>query len=250
MTEPKPRTSPGPVGHALAMVLSSERVLFLAPMPAELAPLKRRLGLKRRADDPTVRMGRHGRHDVLATTLGIGTERAAQRTAALLDAHPVDRVIVIGVAGGLVPHVEVGSVVVPEVVVDHGAGTEHVPAPHPAAGGRVLTSDEFIKEHERLHDLAADGIVALDMETSAVGRVCDDRGVPWWAFRGISDDAFDPAVDAAVLGLTRPDGSSDPAAVARLLAADPKRAALLRRLADDLRVATTAAVDAALDALA
>lgn len=237
------------MGHALVVVLPSERVLFLAPMPAELAPLKRRLGLKKRADDPSVRMGRFGHHDIIATTLGIGTERAARRTAELLDAHPVDRVIVIGVAGGLVPHVDVGAVVVPEVVVDHGAGTEHVPAPHPAAGGRVLTTDEFIKEHERLHDLAAEGIVAVDMETSAVGRVCEERGIPWWAFRGISDDAFDPSVDDAILGLTRPDGSSDPAAVARLLAADPKRAAVLRRLADDLRVATTGAVDAALAAL-
>ena len=62
------------MGHALVVVLPSERVLFLAPMPAELAPLKRRLGLKRRADDPSLRTGRHGHHDVLATTLGIGTD--------------------------------------------------------------------------------------------------------------------------------------------------------------------------------
>ena len=67
-------------------------------------------------------------------------------------------------------------------------------------------------------------------------------------YRRISDDAFDPSVDDRILALSRPDGSPDLAAVARFLARDPRRARLLARLGKDLTSATSAAVDAALDA--
>lgn len=236
-----------------------ERLAFVAPMPAELRPLTRALHLARdrrsrdvgagvRGGAAPVRRGRHGAHEVVATVIGIGTERAARATAALLDEHEVDEVVVIGVAGGLSPHVTVGEVVVPARVVDAASGVER--CPHPGAvhqpTGTVVTSDELVKEPERLRALADDGVFALDMETAAVAVVCEARGVRWSVYRGISDDAFDPVVDAEVAGLTRPDGAADLRAVARYLASDPRRAAVLRRLARDLGAATTAAVAAAL----
>ncbi len=221
-------------------------------MGAELAPLTRRLGLRRRADDKSVRMGNHGHHTVLGAVIGIGPEPARARTEALLDAHPVDQVVVIGVAGGLPPHVALGDVVVPEVVVDDADGTEHRPSipDDPQRRGTLVTMAGLVKDGVALRALADQGVVALDMETAAVAEVCERRRTPWSVFRGISDDAFDPAVDDAVLGLTRPDGSADPVAVGRFLAGDPARARLLRRLARDLDTATGAAVGAALAATA
>ena len=224
---------------------------FLAPMPSELRPLRASLSLQAtgRGTD-AVHTGSLGGRPVVALLTGIGTERAEAQTRHLLAHHAVDHVIVIGVAGSLDPDVAVGDVVIPEVVVDLSDGRELRPAPlgSTTAHGRLLTSNDFITDPAELGRLRDQGATAIDMETAAIARVCEDQGCRWSVFRGISDDAFDPSVDDAILGLTRPDGSPNLGAVARFVAGDPRRVRLLARLGRDLKAATTGAVDAALRA--
>jgi adenosylhomocysteine nucleosidase len=224
---------------------------FLAPMPSELKPLQRALSLQASGRGlDAEHTGSLDDRPVVALLTGIGMGRAAARTRHLLAAHPVEHVVVIGVAGGLATGVVIGDVVVPEVVVDLTDGRELRPSPLGTAvpRGRLLTSDDFITDQDSLGRLRDQGATAIDMETAAVARVCEDQGCRWSVFRGISDDAFDPLVDEAILGLTRPDGSPDIGAVARFVAGNPTRVRLLARLGRDLRAATTGAVDAALRA--
>lgn len=231
--------------------MSGGKIGFLAPMPPELKPLRRRLGLGADGAGPHApHRGRHGDREVVALLTGMGMDRAEARARHLLERHDVDHVVVIGVAGGIGAHLAIGDVVVPEVVVDRRDGRELVPTPlgSIAPAGRLLSDDELIKDPARLAQLRAEGAHAIDMETAAIGRVCEDEGVPWSVFRGISDDVFDPSVDERIFGLNRPDGAPDLAAVARFVAGDPRRIRLLARLARDLNAATTAAVDAALAA--
>jgi len=231
--------------------MSGSTIGFLAPMPQELAPLRKRLSLESDAKGlHATHRGGHGDRDVVALLTGMGMDRAEARVRHLLDAHDVDHVIVVGIAGGIGAHLSIGDVVVPEVVIDRRDGREVVPAPLGpiTPSGRLLSGDEFIKDPARLAQFRDAGAYAIDMETAAIGRVCEDEGVPWSVFRGISDDAFDPAVDERILRLSRADGSPDLAAVARFLARDPRRVRLLARLGKDLSKATTAAVDAALAA--
>ena len=75
----------------------------------------------------------------------------------------------------------------------------------------------------------AEAVVALDMETAAVAVVCEERNVPWSAFRAISDRPRDKLVDAAVWEMTGPDGSADPDALRRYLATDPDARTRLAR---------------------
>ena len=229
---------------------ASTTIGFLAPMPSELRPLVRQLRLARPGRGPTAwHTGRLGAASVVASTTGIGTRRAVRATEALLEAHRVDHVVVVGVAGGLARHVAVGEVVVPEVVAD-AEGREFRPAPidgEPGAG-RLLTTDDFIKDRARLEALVEQGFSAIDMETAAIAKTCEDAGIPWSAYRGISDDAFDPAVGDDVLALARPDGSPDPLKAARYVLARPSRARLLARLARDLSAATSGAAQAAVAA--
>ena len=116
--------------------------------------------------------------------------------------------------------------------------------------GALHTSDAFIQDPEEVAALVARGVVGLDMETAAVGRVCEERGVPWSVFRGISDHAEHLPVDPAVLAMTGPDGTPKPLAVARYLLTHPHRVPALGRLAKGseaaIRVSTEALV-AALD---
>jgi adenosylhomocysteine nucleosidase len=226
------------------------RVGLLVPMRSELAPVVRAGRLAREEQSgAVVHRGTVGGTEVVATLTGIGTARARAATARLLDAEEVDHVVVSGIAGGIPPHVEVGDLVVPSVVVD-ADGNEHRATALGAAllEGRLRTSDDFHVDAEAIDRLARAGVVAVDMETAAIAAECDARGVPWTAFRGISDMAGD--TPAAVLTLTGPDGSPRIGAALRYLATHPRQLGYFRRLARDAGHAAAAAADAAIAAIA
>jgi nucleoside phosphorylase len=231
------------------------RVALLAPMPSELAPLRRPLSLRREGSGPTaLYRGGLGGMKMVAALSGIGTAAAARATERVLDAGPADHLLVVGVAGGIGSSVRVGDAILPERVVDLASGASFRPDPlgRGAPRGTLLTSDRLLvdrAELARLADPAAFGAIAVDMETAAVAAVCERRGCPWSAFRAISDCADDGSVDAAVAALARPDGSADLPAALRLVLRQPWRVPQLVRLGRGLARATRAAAAAALRAL-
>jgi adenosylhomocysteine nucleosidase len=219
-------------------------------MPSELAPLKRRLDLQGEGDDPRIWVGRSGEVAVIATTTGMGTANAARATMRLLDAQDVDHVMVVGIAGG-VGSTEVGAVIRPALVVDHASGAEYRPTyPDGTDGkGTLFTSDDFIVVPERVAQLVADGVIAVDMETAAIAAVCHERNVPWSVVRVISDLSSDHP-DDAVLGMTNPDGTPNMPAGLRFMLRNPKRIPQLMRLARDATAAARTAAKVAADASA
>lgn len=232
------------------------RVAVIAAMVPELRPVVRRLGL--RSHDLDGLRAYHGRahgpgHDrwVVATVTSMGTAAATDVTNRLLDAHPVDHVIVVGVCGAIGPTASIGDLVVPEMVVDEATRDEVRPVvlgPH-TASGRLLTTDVLHTAPEEIAELAAAGFIAVDMETHAIGRVATDRGIAWSAFRAVSDRAGDPRVDAEVVGLAKADGSANPAAIARFLITRPHRVPKLATLGQGLNRAVAASTRAALAAI-
>jgi adenosylhomocysteine nucleosidase len=225
------------------------RVAVLAPMPSELRPLLAPLRL--RSGAAGLLRGGIARTEVVATTTGIGTRAAALAAERVLAAARVDHVVVVGIAGGIGPSVSIGSLVVPERVLDLASGVVRRPAPLGGAvpRGTLATSDRLLGDPAEAARLERQGVVAIDMETSAVAAVCEARGCPWSVFRAISDRADDGSTDEAVLGLAGPDGRPRAAAVLRFVLARPWRVPQLARLARGLRRATGAAADAALRAL-
>jgi adenosylhomocysteine nucleosidase len=215
------------------------RVAVVAAMRSELKPFLRHL-----------EGGRIGDIVVTARVTGIGTKAAGDATAAILDAEQIDRVVMIGIAGGVGQSVKIGDLVVPEVVVD-ARGEEHRPAPLDGleARGRMRTSDEIDVSVDEVARLDRRGFVALDMETAAVAEVCERRDVPWSVVRAISDHCDDGFVDSTVLAMTNSDGSPNLSAVARYLLPRPWRVVRLSRLARGARAATEASAAAAAEAI-
>ena len=78
-----------------------------------------------------------------------------------------------------------------------------------------------------------------------MAEVCDEAGVDWSVYRGISDRPDEHIVDQAVFSLSKPDGSADPVAVAKYLARDPRRAKALAHLNKCMQLAARTAADAA-----
>jgi adenosylhomocysteine nucleosidase len=227
------------------------RVAIIAPMPNELRPVVKLLGLQRtgaRGARP-VYTGTVGGTEVVATRTGIGPALAEAATEDLLATTEADRVVVSGIAGGIEPVSAVGDLVVPEAVVDAATGERFSATP---AGGvtpkgviRMGGEDDYGLDDDDIARLRSEGFTALDMETAAVARACGRHGVPWLAFRAISDMAGDSSLGPVVMTLVNPDGSPRAGAGIRFLLTHPHRIPRFVRLGRDAQAAAVKAAEAA-----
>ena len=221
-------------------------------MQPELRPLAKAVTLSQRTvADRVVHTGNVGDVELIATITTMGTDAATAATEFLLREFEIDHAVLIGIAGGLGPDVQIGDLLVPEVVVDYNSEQETHPTAlgQYVAKGRLMTSGELIVDYDILRTLAADGAAAIDMETSAVGAVCEREGVPWSVFRGISDHIRDGLIDNAVSSMAKPDGSANLGAVIKYLGPRPWRIRRLAKLGRDMNVAANAAAKALVDAI-
>ena len=227
------------------------RIGFICAMPMELRPLARKLSLQRaQIGGVTAHTGTLGGRPVVAIVTGMGPKLATEGTERLLDAVAVDRVVVVGITGAVENVTPIGTLVLPEVVVDGATGTEH--RPEPLGGGtphgKMWTTDVILTGEDVIAGLRAQGVVSLDMETAAIAEVCEQRRIPWSVFRVISDRATDGSIDDEVFHLSHQDGTPDGRAVARFLLRHPGRIPGMVRLARGAKLATEAAADAAIRA--
>jgi adenosylhomocysteine nucleosidase len=144
--------------------------------------------------------------EFLVARCGMGPERAASAIRNLDEAPSA--IICAGSAGGLVPDLGVGHLVVSsETVADHDPAD--VVLAHPPlvekvtaacrrenkhfSTGRVVTVRNAVfprEDRQRLHDET--GAYAVDMESHAIAVEAMKRSVPFTALRVISDDLNSP----------------------------------------------------------
>ncbi len=221
-------------------------------MRSELRPLVAPLGLSRSSKDGTeLRWGRCGAIEVVAALTGVGRRAAAHRTRQVLDASSPDHLIVVGIAGGI-GDCAIGDLIGPNLVSNLETGESFRPAPlgDRPQRGTLVSSDALLEDPIEAQRLAAQGVVAIDMETAAIAAVCEARGCPWSVFRGVSDRADDGTTDAAVLSLIGPQGDPNLVSLARFVLRHPHRTPQLVRLARGSRLASRVAAGAVLAALA
>ena len=220
-------------------------------MPMEAQPLKHKLSLHKSsiAGAPAYSGTLNGRPVVTIVT-GMGTKLATEGTTRLLDAVTVERVVVVGITGAVENQTPIGTLILPEVVVNGATGSEHRPAPLGSGtpSGKMWTTDVLITDPDEIAGLRAQGVVSLDMETAAIAQTCEERGIPWSVFRVISDRATDGSVDQEVFELSNQDGTPRPGAVAKYFLVHPGRIPTMMKMAKGARLATHAAADAAIAA--
>jgi adenosylhomocysteine nucleosidase len=227
----------------------SFRVGVLCPMPSELRPVVRGLALRRVPMDGgwALHSGKIGDVEIAATTTGIGMAAATAAAERLLASMTIDHLLVVGIAGGVDPSVEIGDVIVPQIVVNDATGVEYRPAPFgdTDANGRLVSSDDLLVDADAHARLRERGVVAVDMETAAIAAVCDEQNCRWSVFRGISDRARDGLIDDDLLALAGPDGKGDAGAVLRYLLRRPWRIGRLAKLGRDSTLAARRAAEKA-----
>jgi adenosylhomocysteine nucleosidase len=226
-------------------------IAFICAMPMELSPLVKKLSLtKTDIDGVEVHRGTLAGREVVAIVTGMGTKLAAEATERLLDATSVDRVVVVGITGAVENETPIGTLILPEVVVNSETGAEYRPEPlaQGMAHGKMWTGDVLLTDPDVIADLRAKGVVSLDMETAAIAESCERRGIPWSVFRVISDRATDGSVDEEVFRLSNQDGTTNSKAVAAYFAKHPGRIPKMAKLAKGAKLATKTAADAAIRA--
>jgi nucleoside phosphorylase len=217
-------------------------------MKPELKEIVRSFELRPIPDDPDfTHQGTVGSWSVATLVTGMGPEKARIATRRALDAGPADHVMVIGIAGGLSPDLPVGALQVPETVQLYPDGPRFATRPLSArrAVGALMTTDGLFDDEDVWKPILEQGFGAVDMEAAGVAEVCEADNVDWSVYRGISDRPDERIVDQAVFGLSKPDGSADPVAVAKYLARDPRRAKALAHLNRCMQTAARLAADAA-----
>jgi adenosylhomocysteine nucleosidase len=221
-------------------------------MQPELKAVVKSFGLARTSGDPVFsHAGSVGTWSVSALVTGMGPALGREATERALATGAIAHVMVVGIAGGLDPALPVGSLMVPSRVQLYPDGPEYATRPLPSrrAEGALMTTEGLFDDDDVWKPILARGFGAVDMEAAGVAEVCEARGVDWSVYRGISDRPDEHIVDQAVFGLSKPDGSADPVALAKYLARDPRRAKALAHLNKCMQTAASLAANAARDDL-
>jgi nucleoside phosphorylase len=230
----------------------TKRVAVLAPMRPELKAVVRAGSLTRTQNDAVFSHGGSaGAWTVVAGLIGMGPAVARQATERILARGPFDHVMVVGIAGGLDPALPVGALLVPSRVRLYPEGPQYATRPLSSrtAEGGLMTTDGLFSDEAVWRPILEAGFGAVDMEAAGVAEACEQAGVAWSVYRGISDRPDENLIDQAVFALSKPDGSADPVAVAKYLARDPRRAKVLAHLNRCMETAANAAATAAFDDL-
>lgn len=186
---------------------------------------------------------------VIAAVGGIGRRRCAEATNKIID-HGATSVISAGFAAALDARAHVGDVYVVNRVktypengcepLNSNPGLISLISPRQRSDfvlrhSDLVTTDRVIIHSEEKHSIFREtGAAALDMESYAAARVCQERGVPFLAIKSISDTACQD-LPIEILTLL---SMNDPLGKGLLLAGKPKLWLPLMRLRGQSRRAT------------
>jgi len=200
------------------------KIGIIGAMQEEVEILKNEMAVERKADlsSMTFYEGHLWQQDVVVVTCGIGKVNAAVCTQLLIDQFKVDKIINVGIAGGLRKDIYPGDIVVAESLVQHDVDTSFFGDPlgqiprldtfdfkceqtlvdqakaavdkienSQAFIGRIVSGDQFIHEASKLQLLNDTfDAYACEMEGAAIGQVCHLNKVDFVVIRSISDNAI------------------------------------------------------------
>jgi len=200
------------------------RIGIIGAMQEEVEILKNEMSVEK-----TVSKARmdfyHGQllgKDTVIVTSGIGKVNAAVCAQILINEFQVEKIINVGIAGGLHKDVYPGDIVVAENLVQHDMDTTffgdnlgQVPRMDTfdfkcdvnlvniakeacnkvekisTFSGRIVSGDQFISESDKLKQLHSDfNAFACEMEGASIGQVCYLNNLPFVVIRSISDNAI------------------------------------------------------------
>ena len=185
-------------------------------LPIEAHTFERRLGnaTKYQGQKSVIYEGHVFDHPVVWTISGVGQEAARNAAQLIIDGHQPHTLISAGFAGALAPHLEHGTVLVPERILDDNQQCIY-PLGHSDQSlwpgeniidskATLITVDSVITSKEKKARLRQETHADLvDMESAAVALVAQNANVQFLAVRVISDTS-EEALPPEVSRLSQP----------------------------------------------
>ncbi|MBD7912528.1 5'-methylthioadenosine/adenosylhomocysteine nucleosidase [Clostridium cibarium] len=192
--------------------MSEELEILLQDMSLEVKKVKANM---------TFNKGKLWGKDVVAVVCGIGKVNAAICTQILASEYKVDKVINVGVAGGIGKEIYPGDIVIADNLVEHDMDTTAFGDPHGQIPrmdtfdfkcdtelvelarkacksikdintfvGRIVSGDEFVASIEKIQWLEKEfSALSCEMEGASIAHVCYLNNIPFVIIRSISDNA-------------------------------------------------------------
>jgi len=170
------------------------KIAIIAAMEGEIRPLVKSWPSK---------IIRHERFDytfhespiTVAVAGGIGPEAARRAAEAVIINYYPEILISAGVAGALVPELQVGDTIFPATVLDTRDGSRHptaignAPLGNTSLGRTTLASyPEVASVAQKLQLAKSYGAHAVDMEAAEVARAAQKHNLQFLAVKAISDE--------------------------------------------------------------
>jgi adenosylhomocysteine nucleosidase len=169
-------------------------------LPIEAHTFERRVGnaTKYQGQKSVIYAGNISGHPVVWTISGVGREAATYAAQLIIDGHQPHTLVSTGFAGALAPHLEHGTVLVPERILDANQQCIY-PLGHSdqtlGSVGKIVNSkttlitiDSVITSKEKKARLRQETNADLvDMESAAVACLAQEADVQFLAVRAISD---------------------------------------------------------------
>jgi adenosylhomocysteine nucleosidase len=176
--------------------------------------------------------------------VGGGTPLGAERAAEALVHDGAHGLVSFGLAGGLRPGLAAGSILVPTAVLE---GNRVFPADYVLMAFLGGSSGAPIYAGQKIAETAHDKALiyqrgnpdAIDLESGAVARVAQARGVPFAVLRAVADTAEADLPPLATTAL-KDDGGLDFAAIALSLLRHPRQLPGLIAMAQSAKAARNA----------
>ncbi len=165
-----------------------------------------------------------GKLHIVAAATGICKVNAAITAQLLIDRWQVDRIIMVGVAGGMDPRLGVHALAFSERLAQHDVDPgmlRYRPVPdagyfpgdekmlgicrrlndegkllYPAFFGTMVSGEQFIVQEGRQLIIDAWHPLCVDMESAAAAHACFANGIPFMAIRAMSDTGDESGMDS------------------------------------------------------
>jgi len=167
------------------------RLVFVAADPREFTGVLTRAEQPRRANIGVdwARIARFAGHEVMLVANGIGQARAAAAAGAAAEAFAPEGIVSTGFCGGLAPELGIADIVAASAVEGRQRQFRACPVSSERAlhSGVVCTIDHVARTAEEKGRLRAGGAAAVEMEAAGVAARAEERGVPFYCVRAVTD---------------------------------------------------------------
>ncbi len=192
----------------------SDYIAIFGAVKEEIAGIKRAMNISDhvRLGKTSVWSGKWEKKNIVLVRSGVGKLRARDTVLQVIDHFQPEVLISIGYAGAVQPELNIGDLVIADVILEAKGEGEYFPDPNwlgrargischdgvKAFVGGLLTVDGVIHDPASKQELGERySVQAVEMETSAIAGVAEERGLPLLSLRAISDRLDQELLDSS-----------------------------------------------------